>query len=196
MLKLKLPEWLKKKSVKKEPNLYKFCNTLPIHNFNEISNNNDFSYLKIDKKDVVSDIDLQNCWLEILEEYLKISNNKNAFFQLNQQSSILLLETRLRVLECFKNCVQNEINIDLQLLEYKIEKQTIDQRIGLIKNDLAKFYSQMPVTEKSNTNDFEQSIAIIMENGYSINRFKTVVSEYVAILNRIETKIKNQNERH
>lgn len=182
-----------KKSVKKESNLYQKCNELPIHNFNEISNNNNLNYLKIDKKDVVSDIDLQNCWLEILEEYLKISNNKSAFFQLNQQSSILLLETRLRVLECFKNCIQNEINIDVQLLEYKIEKQTIDQRIGLIKNDLAKFYNEMPVTEKSNSNDFEQSIAIIMENGYSINRFKTVVSEYVAILNRIQTKIKNQN---
>ncbi len=192
MLKLKLPEWVKIKSVKKEPNLYRKCNELPIHNFNEVSNNNDLSYLKIDKKDVVSDIDLENAWLEILNEYLTISKNKDTFNLLNNQSNILLLETKLKVFLCLKNCIDNKIEVEEYLLDYKIKAENIDQHIGLIRNDLEKFKKEIPQNQKSNSNSFEETIAVILENGYQINRFSMVVSEWVAILNRIQLKIQNQ----
>lgn len=173
--------------------LYRKCNELPIHNFNEISNNGNFNYLKINKKDFVSDLDLQNAWLEILNEYLVISKNSQTFNMLNNQANTMQLEMRLRVLQSFKMCIENKIDIQNYLLEYKIKPENIDQHIGLVKNDLSKFYNEMPKeNESKKENQFEETIAIILENGYQINRFTTVVSEWVAILNRIELKYKNQ----
>lgn len=179
--------------------IYRKCNELPIHNFNEISNNGDFDYLKINKKYFVSDIDLQNAWLEILNEFLVISKNSQTFNILNKQANIMQLEMRLRVLQSFKMCIEDKINIQNYLLEYKIKPENIDQHIGLVKNDLSKFYNEIPKgNESKKENQFEETIAVILENGYQINRFTTVVSEWVAILNRIELKHKNQkqNERH
>lgn len=181
---------------KKKAELYRKCNELPIHNFNEVASNNDFSFLKKNKQDIVSDKDLQLAWLDILDEYLKISKNVYADNILNKKSKIILLQKKLEVLQVMKYCVDREIDIDSYLKEYRIKKEKIGINIGMVQNDINRISNSIPKEEtaKDSNMDFEASIALLMEKGYRIDRYTTVVTEWTAALNRIEKQHQLQQQ--
>jgi hypothetical protein len=173
---------------KRKPQLYRKCNELPIHNFNEVSSNNDFTFLKKNNGDVVNDEDLQLAWLDILDEYLTISNNAFAIALLKKKAKIILLEKKLHVLEVIKFCVDRCIDIDSELLQYRIKKDKVAANIGMVKNDINRLSSSIPdeAEQKKRNTDFDRSIAMLNKNGFNINRFTTVVSEWVEALNILE----------
>ena len=176
------------------PNLYLKCNELPIHNFNEISNGN-FDYLKKDMQQKVSSEILQETWLEILSEYLTISKNHSVLNSINRKSEILELESRLNVFLALKKCIQYEIDVAEHLKKRKATKENIDIHINLLTDQINNLVALLPDTAETKTNDnFEQSIATLIRNGCQINRFKTVVTEWVALLNQLEQQAKlNKN---
>jgi hypothetical protein len=181
---------------KRAPELYRACRELPIHNFNEVANNNDFSFLKKNNQDVVSDEVLQLAWLDILDEFLKISNNVYADNILNKKSKIILLHKRLEVLQAMKYCIIRNIDIEAELKEYRIKKDKIDVQISLVQNDINRLSNSLPKeqeqqasSEEGNQN-FEASIAVLLEKGYRIDRYTMVVTEWTAALNRIEKQNK------
>jgi len=181
---------------KAKPQLYRACRELPVHNFNEVASNNDFSFLKKNPNDVVSDEDLQLAWLDILDEYLTISKNALVLNAMSKKAKVILLEKKLHVLEVMKFCAERGIDIDEELKEYRLKKDKIQINIGLIKNDINRLSNSMPnETERKNSNtDFDRSIAMLNKNGFNINRFTTVVSEWVQALNILEQQqIANQN---
>lgn len=181
---------------KREPQLYKKCNELPIHNFNEAANG-DYSFLKKNSGDVVSDEDLQVAWLDILDEYLTVSNNTYAVTLLKKKAKAILLEKKLYVLQTMKFCADRNIDIDEYLKEYNIKKEKLAVNIGMIKNDLNRLVNTMPESaeKQSNSTDFDRSIAVLNKNGFNINRFTTVVSEWVQALNILEQQHKqNHND--
>jgi hypothetical protein len=183
--------WLFKRKKATIANLYRKCNVLPIHNFNEIATNNDFNYLKVNKNDDVSQIELEETWLIILDEFYKISKNNKALISFKKQINLMLLYKKLTVFEVIKICINKNIDVVAECKKYKIDKTKIDIHIGMLKNDIARISKSIPSEEsEGNTNEFERTIAVILKSGFQINRFTTVVSEWVSILNLIQEQNK------
>lgn len=172
----------------KKVKLYTKCSEFPVHNFFEAMNGN-LAYLKKNIDDVVSDEELENTWINILDEFIILSKNVVTQNMIRKKINFLILIQKLSVYEALKVCIDNRVDVEAELKEYKVKKDRINTKIALIKNDIAKL---KPKENESNnsTNDFDTSIAMILKNGYQINRFQTTVSEYCAILNSIEQQAK------
>lgn len=178
--------FFKKKPVQKAE-LYTRCNVLPVHNFNEIATNNDFNYLKVNKSDTATDLELQTAWLGILDEYFRISKNVQGLAILKKKTSLLFLENKLHVFEAMQICIFKNINIDLEMQLYKTNKDILKVHIGMIKNDIARISKTLPVEENTkDENEFDRSLAVLSQAGFKIDRFTTVVSEWVQMLKVFE----------
>lgn len=173
-------------------NLYRKCNELCIHNFNEVATNNDFNYLKVNKNDVVSQIELEETWLIILDEFYRISKNVKILNVLKKKTQLILLVKKLVVFEALQICLSKNIDIEAEMKLYKTNKNIVNIHIGMIKNDIARVSKSIPSEENgTDTNDFERTLAIILKSGFQINRFTNVVSEWVSILNLIQEQNKH-----
>jgi hypothetical protein len=167
--------------------LYTKCNELPCHNFNEVATNNDFNYLKVNKNDVATDIELETAWLGILDEYFRISKNTQGLNILKKKTSLLFLENKLQVFEAMQICLSKNINIDLEMKMYRTDKNILKIHIGMIKNDINRILKTLPVEENTkDENEFDRSLAVLSQAGFKIDRFTTVVSEWVQMLKVFE----------
>lgn len=181
--------FLRKK--RNKSNVYRNCNELPIHNFNEVDSFSRFEFLKKNQDDNVSEEVLQLAWLNILDELLTISNNKIAINIIKKKTDVLLLHRKMKVLEALKICIDLNIDVDQQLKEYKTTKEKISIHIGMLKNDINRITPAEESVdevrdENANNLNFENSIVRLIEKGYQIDRFKTVVSTWITALNRLE----------
>jgi len=175
------------KKTKKIARLYTKCSELCIHNFNEVATNNDFNYLKLNKNDVATDIELETAWLGILDEYFRISKNVQGLNILKKKTSLLFLENKLHVFEAMQICLSKNINIDLEMKMYRTDKNILKIHIGMIKNDINRILKSLPVEENSkDDNEFDRSLAVLSQAGFKIDRFTTVVSEWVQMLRIFE----------
>ncbi len=198
MLKKILNKFKTNKQQKQQQNntelLFTKCSELPIHNFNEVANNNDFSYLKRNRNSIVSDDEIQSAWLNILDEFLKISNNAYAINILKKKSKVIHLGKKLQVLQIAKYAIDKGIDVTDILKQYKITEKSLNANIGLIKNDISRINSAVPDEEEEDlqdrNQDFENTIVLLLENGYHINRNETVVTTWVSALNRLDKKYK------
>lgn len=178
--------FFKKKPVKKAE-LYTRCNQLPVHNFNEAATNNDLNYLKVNKNDIVSDIELEKAWLEILDEYFTISKNTQGFSILKKKTNLIFLENKLHVFEALQICLSKNINVDAELKMYRTDKNIIKIHIGMIKNDINRISKTLPSEENAkDETEFDRSLAVLSQAGFKIDRFTTVVSEWVQMLKVFE----------
>ncbi|WDF45250.1 hypothetical protein PQ459_10100 [Chryseobacterium sp. KACC 21268] len=172
--------------------LYDKCNVLPIHNFNEAMNG-DLSFLKKNPNSKVPDFILQNLWIEILDEFLKVSNNKISLMMLGKKIKTVYLISQMDVLSAIQISINAGVDVDFYLKKYRVKKETINLKISLLKNEINKIFSE----NKDNKDDgeghanFEMSLAMIRKEGYTVDRFKMVVTEWCAILNQIEKQHKN-----
>lgn len=166
--------------------LYNKCNILPIHNFNEASNG-DLSFLQVNKNEEIPEYILQETWIEIMDEYLKISNSALTLSILGEKLKSVYLISQLKVYQSLKNCFENEIDVTELLKKYRIKPENINQKIALVKNDFNQLFTkEKEGKNESDNSNFEMSLAMIRKEGYSIDRFKMVVTEWCAILNQIE----------
>lgn len=184
----------KKKTESKEVLIYRNCRELPIHNFNECMNG-DMTYLIAGKRTpnavklFLQTVNTEQVWLEIMNEYIELSKNNRAKKMLQNKNKIIWLQRRLNVLELIQQGIDEGYDVSEYLTEYKLKKEKVKSQIALAKNELARLAPKNENHEdEKSKNDFDTSIAYILENGYQINRFTTVVSEYCEILNRIEQK--------
>jgi len=186
--------WLFKRKKAVVANLYRKCNVLPIHNFNEIATNNDLNYLKVNKNDFVSQIELEETWLTILDEFYRISKNVKILNVLKKKTELILLEKKLDVFEALQICLSKNIDVENEMKLYKTNKNIINIHIGMIKNDISRITKSIPVEEiRNDTNEFEKTLAVILKSGFQFNRFTNVVSEWVSILNLIQEQNKQSN---
>lgn len=190
----KFLNFFRRKKATAGPKLYVTCNTLPIHNFNECIANDDFNYLKRNLNDDVSRSLLESTWLDIMDEYFTLTNNRKALYQLKNKIAIMILEKKVSVLELLQYCVVKEINVDEELKSYRMTKENLSQHLGLAKNDLLKKIAALPEEMKTNNNEFDKTIAVLLSRGFSVNRFRTVVSEWVAMLEIVELQNKANQE--
>lgn len=194
----KIQKLFQKKQQNNTDLLFTKCNELPIHNFNEIANNNDFSYLKRDRNSVVSDELIQSIWVDILDEFISISKNTYAVNVIKKKSKIMLLELRLKVFETLKYCSIRGVNIDSELQHYRMTKESISINIGLMRNDISRLKGSLPDENEKKANqcslEFDRTIAILNKNGFQIKRFTTVVTEWVQALNILEQQNKANKE--
>jgi hypothetical protein len=74
---------------------------------------------------------------------------------------------------------------------YRVTKENLLANIGIIKNDLTRITKAIPSEEAhKDETEFDRTIAVILKNGFQINRNTTVVSEWCAILSLIEKQQK------
>lgn len=195
MLKLKIQDWLKKKKLKSKANLFYKCSELPIHNYNEVDSFGDFNFLKKNPNDKVSENDLHECWLGILDELIQISKNATAKNLIRKKINFISLIRKLNVFEALKTCIDLKIDVEQTLKLYRIRKEDIDKHIGITKNKLNDLLPNENQTSNEKTaNNFELSIVVLTEHGYNVDRFKMTVTTWAIALNRIEEKAKiNKN---
>ena len=180
-----------KKKTKLKAKLYTRCNELCIHNFNEIATNSDFDYLKINKLDQVSDTEIELAWLGILDEYFRLSKNALAINQLKKKTSLLFLSKKLQVFQAMQICIDKGIDVSKELKEYRTDKTRLPIHTGMISNDINRIEKTIPKEEsQTDENNFEMTLAMVIENGFQINRHTTMLSEWIAILHRIEQRQK------
>jgi hypothetical protein len=171
--------------------VFKKCNQLPIHNFNEIATTQNLNFLKKDQNSEVPEEELQQAWLDILDEYFRISNNNYALQLFRKKIKVITLEKKLNVLEIIRFCLEKGCDVSEEMKMYRVTKENLTANIGLIQNDIIRITKTIPKEEFSkDETEFDRTIAIILKNGFQINRFTTVVSEWCAILNLIEQQQK------
>lgn len=176
------------------PKLYTSLNQLPIHNFNEIITNQNLDYLKRNIDDNVQGLVLENLWLDLMDDYFTLTKNPKALMQLKRKMQIMLIEKKINVLEILKYCILKEINVDKELQSYGLTKENLAQHLGLLKNDLLKKITALPEEIEASNNEFDKTIAVLLSKGFSVNRFKTVVTEWVAMLEIVEQQNKAQQQ--
>lgn len=175
--------------------LYDKCNVLPIHNFNEAMNG-DLSFLKKNPNSIVPDFILQNIWVDILDEYLKISDNKISLMMLGKKIKTVYLISQLDVMSAIKIAIEAGVDVDPYLKKYRVKRENINLKISLLKNEINKIFAEnkKEKDESQGHANFEMSLAMIRKEGYSVDRFKMVVTEWCAILNQIEKQHKQQQK--
>lgn len=190
----KFLNFFRRKKATAGPKLYVTCNTLPIHNFNEIINNQNLNFLKMNMDDQIPDSILEATWLNLMDEYFTLTNNPRATHQLKLKISLMLLEKKINVLEILNHCIVKKIDVDEELKSYQLTKENISQHLGLLKNDLLKKIAAIPEEISTSKNEFDRTIAVLLSRGFSVNRFRTVVSEWVAMLEIVELQNKANQE--
>lgn len=176
--------------------LYKNCRELLYHNFNEIQLTGDLTYLV---KDGVThdEEELKEHWINILEEYLMLTNSfeQKKFFR--DKAELKYLELKLTILLHLKPLIgmemskENKIEIESILKQYRVTD--IDQDILATKDDInikvSRFKNAYKEDDKQKAT-FEDIISTFRINGVSINRMETTVSEYVSLLKQYKNKNK------
>jgi len=178
---------------KRQPKLYNRCNIMPIHCFNEVSNG-DLNYMKINREDKVSDADLEKAWLTIIDEYFILSKEVQGIENLKKKTALTLLQNKIWVYEAIQLCLNKGLNVDNTMKLYGVNAVDLPQYMALIKYDIDDLNSILQKTDVKGDNEFDRMFAIVLKNGFQINRFTTTVSEWIAILNLLEEQSKQQKK--
>lgn len=160
--------------------LYKNCRELPIHNFNECMEGN-LSYLVVSGEH--TDDELESKWVDILDEY-------NALTKTGVDTNII------KRCEIVSLQLQIDLIVELSTLsnveEFQKYTQNKDRLIAGLTNKLNRKIKELP--KNTDKNDFDKTLAVLNSNGFTIDRFKTPVSEYVKMLELLDEKIKAMRE--
>ena len=117
-----------------------------------------------------------------------------ALIQFRKKSELIFLEKKLHVFEILKFCTDRNINVEVQLKEYRTSKEKISIHIGMLKNDISRISKSLPQEEiKKDSTEFDRTIAVLSQAGFKIDRFTTVVSEWVQMLDIFQQQNKPKN---
>lgn len=171
--------------------IYNNCRELSIHCFNEICLTNDLKLLIKENSKHYTERELLEKWIDIINQYNELQNNTNVY-----DYKIKLEKNKLKLTQMYALLILDNINED------KIVIKKICSKIGIVYDKLDLFINQTikelrkeeQFNENSNENQLEETLAILNENGFKIDRFKTPVSEYVACINRLKESIKAKNK--
>lgn len=171
--------------------LFQNCRELPIHNFNEICITNDLTFLvKEDSKDY-KDEDLLEKWISIVDEYNKLQNNTSSYDDRLKQE-----KNKLKLSQMYALLILDYLEKDKQIVRKLCSKiNVVYEKLDLFINQTIKeLRKEEQFNENSNENQLEETLAILNENGFKIDRFKTPVSEYIACINRLKESIKAKSK--
>jgi hypothetical protein len=166
-----------------------------LHNFDQVLTYNRFEYLKVERKSVATEPELQAAWLSIISEFIILSKNVRAMGNIKKRSNLVLLERRLTVLVAIEINIKCGNDVSKECAERRIKSENIRQHIGLLKNEISRMQASLPKPSDDMAqeakpvieSDIDKSIAYAAKHGYKINRFETVVSEWCQIMNMIES---------
>lgn len=179
--------------------LYSNCRYLPIHNFNEVTITGDLTFLiqereLLQKEEIIKKYPkevLESKWLEILNEYENITQNKKTEYLYKLKAEVIYLQNRVIYLSLILESLQEGYDVTNIINPEKTED--IKLLLASAKNNLNTKLRQLEsetIENKAGKQDFEKALAIVKGNGYLIDRFTLPVSEWVEILNNLEKKAK------
>ena len=195
-------------------NTYNNCSEIPVFNFYEIVNTNDYRYLickyKADSKLKISNnkkVKLQNLFKDIVIEYLELTNNLKAVnnaakkwlvaklkFKSSTASSILEIYSVNNDIEALK--LLNDLGFTIDV-EKDINEQIsiIIRDIKAIKNKINIFSSQLKNSEKNENEDVKINLDLdawnleqALDLKYMIDIKTTTLSRWVNMWNSVKRK--------
>ena len=179
--------------------LYKNCRELPYHNFNEIQETNDLSYLAKDKEEH-DELELKRHWIDILEEYFKLNNDFSQIKFFRDKAELKYLEVKLKSLNQIKIITSVELtdeqkeSIDKILKKYNVSN--IEQDILGTKDDINLKINRFDLAyNNEKKGNFEEALAMMRMNGCQVNRHEITVTEWVALLNQMKKQASFRNGR-
>jgi len=173
--------------------LYQNCREIPIHNFNEISITGDMSFL-IKEKGKHTEDELQDKWIDLIDEYNGYFNKENESLEKNKQIELLRFEY-LKLIAIKNLILSNENGDEVKkiLKKLNIKEDKLDRFISSCLSNLNKLSLENNI-KSDNGYSFEESLIVLNENGFNVDRFKNTVSEYAFFINRLNKKINEQRK--
>lgn len=190
---------------------YKNCRELPYHNFNEVQVENSFIYLIKNKKsykrfdnlmnkepkDFTQDElvwfngiakDLERLWIDLLDEYFRLTNDFSQTKFFKDRSELLFLETKKEILESLFKINDFDLTEDQrnQLNGILKKYRVTDFKTSILgtNDDINLKISQLKTSKSSDKkSNFEETLAVMRMNGVNVNRHEVTVSEFVAMIN-------------
>lgn len=199
-------------------NMYKDCSELPIFNFFEILNNNDYKFLlrkKYRKKEIDEELGfkLREHFKSILAEYNHLTDNKKLLRRYNEELRIEFMEYRYNItsklISLYVETGEFEILLIIKDLGWQLNsaKDVLDQltrirknliglknKVKIAKANFIKKYGNK--REKTSKFDLEKQ-CVNLEVGiplpYKINMYKDSIKRFVQYNNILEAKISKNN---
>lgn len=195
---------------------YKNCRELPYHNFNEVQVENSFIYLIKNKKsykrfdnlmnkepkDFTQDElvwfngiakDLERLWIDLLDEYFRLTNDFSQTKFFKDRSELLFLETKKEILETLFKINDFDLSEDqrnqLNCILKKYRVTDFKTSILGTNDDINLKISQLKTNKSSDKkSNFEETLAMMRMNGVNVNRHEVTVSEFVVMINMMSKK--------
>ena len=189
--------------------IYRRCDQLPLKNFFKVIESNDYKYLF--RYPVLRHIirkNLGETWEKIVQEYAELDHNNEALNKFEAYKEAHQLAATYDIINSeiyyLHYKYKKEYVDDLAMLGYKID--VVDNRITLeslqrckqmsrvLLNDIESLKKQLEIKEepKKKKNVFESIIARFYE-GFGPGEYKITVSQYIALKNTLNAKIKREN---
>lgn len=174
--------------------LYHNCRELPVHNFNEVMYTGNLQWLVVNGE--VDDYTLRDTWISILSEYYDLTGNNKEFIKKKQ---LLKQITELNALEVFINVhgTLSKKEREKYYKELKVTEKNLITRYKRISNIVRlELEAQKDKKNEGSIRDLDKSLAILNENGFVVDRYKTPLSEYLAYIERLNDKVKAMNNQN
>ena len=163
------------------------CKNLKLKTFIEISEDIDKLYLLIENEKKVSDEDLYNAWLDILDEFNSLIKTKNYSLSLRKRAEIEVLKQSInlyRVLIELLNLGSYECNLRVEKI---CESLRLNPNLEALNKKIKGLELKLKLKIKSLPKGVSASFEEIKENverfrGFYIDTEKVVVSEWASYL--------------
>jgi len=196
-------------------NLHKNCDSLPIYNFYQIVEGNQFQYLVIGYNDLLDKIpvfNIEECkvfFQDILSQYGELTSNKEVILNITKQIEIQGLEFELLcIMETLTNFKEFEdvavfkllenfgINIDVKKnLENQINMivkkvKSLRNKIKIRKSKYAQRFKKTEEDIKHNLDKEALMLEMNLDLGREINTRTTTVTRWIHLINASADKAK------
>lgn len=174
--------------------LYNNCRELPIHNFFEISRNNDLKFL-VKSGEIPDEEILREKFIDIIDEYNGLFSKGITPLQ-SQRMQLFTLALKQVLLEALQAIIiTTGINDDVRQIcrKLRVKPEQIDDYYAGLKNDIRKLEKQIEDQEPEQINQsdiLEKTLTLVKENGFVFDRFTTPIIEFAYAVNRMEEKAK------
>ena len=163
------------------------CKNLKLKTFIEISEDIDKLYLLIENEKKVSDEDLYNAWLDILDEFNSLIKTKNYSLSLRKRAEIEVLKQTISLYYVLIELLAfngYEFNLKIvsicEKLKIQPDKNTLEKKVKGLELKLKLKLKDLPKGISTSFEELKEGVERF--RGFYIDAEKVVVSEWASYL--------------
>lgn len=184
--------------------LYQNCREFPIHNFNECDLYQDYKYVV--KEGEYTNEQMERQWINLYTEYTELLNDSSTNKILSDKADIIQLEVKYNILIAIKlasDLIEEYKIDDAEVIDF-INKTKSKYRVNDINKAITVTYDRLnsKIEEvKSYITDnkskgIDDLLPYLISKGYSVDRYRTTVSEWVGIIHHLKQEQKRINSQN